>query len=107
MKLFLLFVLLVFIAGGCSASKPASSKAAPIFVRPPNGSPIMAEAEALRIGKQFAEEKQWDVHKSPTRSRFDAGRGEWQMFFGIKNRGGPFIVYVNDVTGVARYIVGE
>src|SRR5438105_371065 len=91
-------------AEGASKTEPVATTTSP-----PNFSPttMLGEAEALRIGNQFAEEKRWELSRSPTRARFDAARGEWQMFFGIKDRGGPFIVYVNDVTGVVRYVVGE
>jgi len=101
--------LVVILAAGCETSKlelPSTSRQLSTtsnFSTPT----ILTESNVLRIGNQYAQDKGWELRRSPTRARFVSSKGEWQMHFAIKNRGGPFTVYVNDATGVVRFVAGE
>jgi hypothetical protein len=102
------FICVVGLAGCASATVQHPSRVAEHSGVPSSATPtILSEADALRIGNRLAEEEGWELRKHPTRARFVASQGEWQIFFHVKNHGGPFIVYVSDMSGVARYIVGE
>ena len=69
--------------------------------------PELTEAEALEIGKRFAEEKSWQLKRIPKHANYYGAEQEWQVFFGIVGVGGPYIVYVNDRTKAARFVRGE
>ena len=110
MKYSALPVLVATLLVGCCAGKTEFVK--PTVEAPPTAPSTirLTEADALRIAKQFAEKNTWEIERIPTRARFgDFGtlQDKWQVWFKIKNRGGPFIVYVDDSTGDVLFIVGE
>jgi hypothetical protein len=109
-KRFIMFGVMLAVAAGCATSKtPTSKEPVSVITPPPSASPrtILTEEEVLRIGKQFAEEKRWEIVRGPSRSMFVEWMGAWQMLFKVKGHGGPFIVYVNDVTGLPHFVKGE
>ena len=109
MKRLLHLSLLSALFAGCAGSRigPPTATNLPASSSFSGVAKILTEADALRIGRGFAQEKRWEVRKIPSKANFVASQREWKMRFGIENRGGPFIVYVNDVSGAVRYVAGE
>jgi len=67
----------------------------------------LSEAEALNLAEQFARDRKWELSRLPTRATFGARPDYWDVFFHVKNHGGPYIVYVNDATKEVSFVVGE
>jgi hypothetical protein len=98
-------MLLCFVLGCATSNKEK-------IVEPPGSersvsSGLLSEDQALNIGKQYAEEKGWELKRLPSRAVFGIKPGEWQIVFHLKSRGGPYFVYVNDRTKETRHLRGE
>jgi hypothetical protein len=69
--------------------------------------PLLEKSQALSIGIDYAKAHGWDVKNIWNATTFQKNTGEWQMFFDIQHRHGPYIVYVNDKTKAVRFEQGE